>query len=140
MPDKSTAIGVFKDPPQISNFLGLIPERPGYSRYTCTTGRQQGHSVLRADYIEMGELRRLARWQKAWTQAIEDDDEGKLNQVYADLARLVPAWDFVDRSGGPLPSPEQDSTVFDRLDTETMTWILGNGEGQLLADLFPKAS
>jgi len=116
----------------------LLP-RPGYSLYTCNSARQNGRRVLRADWIEMGEMRRLGRGGRAWEEAIQGEDETRLQRYFSDLARIVPAWEFTDREGKPLPQPEQDSSVFDRLDDETMRWLLGNEEGQLLADLFPKA-
>ncbi len=100
-----------------------LSPRPGYSLFLCVTSQpkkkegeeqpevkplpQEGRHVLRADYVEMRELRRVARWQKAWTQALEQEDDDKLNQVYKDLVSLIPAWDFVDRNGEPLPQPEQ---------------------------------
>lgn len=63
-------------------------------------------------------------------QIRQSDDPDKTQKLYAAVAEFFPRWQgVVDcETGETLPNPEDDPTVFSRLDvTEQWPWIMNTG-------------
>ena len=117
--------------------------QPGYRVICIAKGPQKGRRILRLLWPEQSELRKL----KKLADTAQEADEGAAEAITSDtlgmyklLATFIPEWDLVSRLGGDLPQPKDDPSVFDKLDSFTLSWFIPAGKDSLWSDVLPNAS
>lgn len=103
---------------------------------SCELETQEGRKIYLARRIEMAQIRRCSRLE-AITRGGDYSDEAFEN-LYQAYAEMLPRWDFLDpkaaEPGTPLPQPEDDPWVFDRLTPEEFVWVTQTIFGSMKAN------